>query len=1077
MTPSPAIPVPRLTAILAADAVGYSLLMAADDRLTVELLDAARAVFRQVADSHHGRVVDMAGDSVLIAFNSAESAVRCALAIQARLTARSDAQSGTLRLPFRIGVHVGDVIEKADGSVYGDGVNIAARLQALAEADEVFASQSIRDMVGSRPVADFEDVGEHQLKNVPRPLRVWRASPSRTEAQVNAALTSANGDLLRFAGRYELQPQQRRVLVDGKPASLSARAFDLLLELAKRPGDLRSKNELIEAVWPGLMVEDGKLAKQIAALRNVLGADVIITIPGRGYRFTAPIEGGRSAAPAALRVPAPLAATRSSTTLPVAAAPEAPKLQNNLPATLTPLLGRAEDLAALRELIDQHRLVSIIGAGGMGKTTVAQHLTASRQGSYRHGVCWVELATIANAEALPATIGRAIGVHIGDGEPLAGLCDALRPLTMLVALDNAEQVVDGVARVVQAVLDQAPALHFIVTSQSPLKLAAERIYRIGALAVPQGPLPATQALEFGAVALFTERAQAADARFSLSETNAPAVIDLCRQLDGLPLAIELAASRVPMFGVQRLVASMGDRLKVLTSSRNRLATARQQTLRAALEWSHGFLDERERAVFRRLAVFAGSASLSMVQQVVPDPAGQGDLDEWAMLDALALLIERSLVVAITPDAAVEPRYRLLDTPRVFAWEKLREAAEEAPLRQRHAHAVAAYFFEAQGAVDSGTVRLDPWRDAMAVDLDNGREALGWARSADDAVRIVQIATAFARTLPFSAYRERMALVDEVEPLVERINDADLLALLCVTFFAASNTQPRRVLTLIRRCVSRLPSESASDTAAVRFARYSSLCVLARSEVHGGKLSAAETTLAAARELLDPMWPPIRQRKLAAAESAVAAARGDASAARRWSRQLIAFADAIGDSGVADRINLIDAELAAGDAMSATAAGVALLADLTGGRDELAIAYCHMVLGAGYLMLGDREQARRHLRAGWARAALFDLERAFADYLALLSALDGRYEAAARLAGYADACNAQAKKREPNERAAITRAAQLARASLGETIFDHLHAEGCRLRGTDIEALAFCPGLHDMVAPLIDPSLHLGSRPL
>ena len=615
-----------------------------------------------------------------------------------------------------------------------------------------------------------------------------------------------------------------------------------------------------------------------------------------------------------------------------------PKLQDNLPATLTPLLGRAEDLAALRELIDQHRLVSIIGAGGMGKTTVAHHLTASRQGGYRHGVCWVELATVANAEMLPAAIGRAIGVNIGDGEPLAGLCNALRPLTMLVALDNAEQVVDGMARVVQAVLDQAPGLRFIVTSQAPLKLAAEHTYRIGALAVPQGPLPAAQALEFGAVALFTDRAQAADARFSLSETNAAAVIDLCRQLDGLPLAIELAASRAPVFGVQRLVASMGDRLRVLTSSRNRLAPARQQTLRATLEWSHSVLDERERAVFRRLAVFAGSASLSMVQQVVPDPAGQGDLDQWAVLDALALLVERSLVVAITPDDAVEPRYRLLDTPRVFAWEKLREAAEEAPLRQRHAHAVAAYFFEVERALDSGTVRFDAWQHAMAADLDNGREALGWARSADDAVRIIQIAWAIARALPDGAFHlEGKALAYEVEPLVEHVNDAGLLWYLCATFFRPNRAQPHRVLTLIRRCVIRLPSEAASDSAEVRFARYSILCLRARFEVHCGELSAAETTLAAARELVDPTWPPIRQRRLAGCESLVAAARGDTSAARRWARQVIALDHAIGGSDVGGRLALIDAELAAGDATSATAAGVALLEELTGSRDEVGLA--------------------------------------------------------------------------------------------------------------------------------------------
>jgi hypothetical protein len=415
--------------------------------------------------------------------------------------------------------------------------------------------------------------------------------------------------------------------------------------------------------------------------------------------------------------------------------------------------------------------------------------------------------------------------------------------------------------------------------------------------------------------------------------------------------------------------------------------------------------------------------------------------------------------------------------RVLAWEKLREAAEEAPLRQRHAHAVAAYFFEAQGVLDSGTVRLDPWRHAMAADLDNGREALGWARAADDAVRIVQIMTAIARALPLGAYRERVALAYECEPLVDRIDRADLLAMLCVTVSAAiRGTQSHRVVTSIRRCVMRLPSESASDTATARFARYASLCVLARCEVHCGELSAAETALAAARELVDPTWPPIRHRTLVWSEGAVAAVRGDASAARRWAWEAIALDDAIGDSNAASRINLIDAELAAGDARSATVAGTALLAKLSGGRDEFALAYCRLVVGAGHLMLGDHEQASLHLSAGWAQAALFDIERVFADYLALLAALGERYEAAARLVGYADACNAHPNKREPNEDAAITRAAQLARAGLGDAIFENLHAEGSRLRGADIEGLAFGPGSHQTVAPPIHPSLRLGSRP-
>ena len=259
-----------------------------------------------------------------------------------------------------------------------------------------------------------------------------------------------------------------------------------------------------------------------------------------------------------------------------------------------------------------------------------------------------------------------------------------------MALDNAEQLVDPVARLCAALCEAAPGLRLVVTSQVPLKLAAERVYRIGALAVPQGALPAAQAREFGAVALFTERAQAADSRFVLTDANAPAVIELCRALDGLALAIELAAARAPMLGVQRLASSMQDRLKLLTTSRNRAAPARQQTLRAALEWSHGFLDERERAVFRRLTVFAGSGSLAMIQQVVADPAGAGELDAWAVLDALAVLVDRSLVTVLQGDDTAEPRYRLLDSPRAYALERLKEAGEEAALRRRHMQAVALW---------------------------------------------------------------------------------------------------------------------------------------------------------------------------------------------------------------------------------------------------------------------------------------------------------------------------------------------------------------------------------------------------
>lgn len=849
---------------------------------------------------------------------------------------------------------------------------------------------------------------------------------------------------LRFGpgGRFELQPLERRLLVDGEPATLGARAFDLLLELATRPGRLQTKNELIEAVWPGVVVEEGNLATQISTLRKVLGGDVIVTIPGRGYRFAAPIERA-AAAPAG---PDPAA--------PAAAPPEFARLQTNLPDRLPHLIGRTDDLAALNELVDRHALVSIIGAGGMGKTTLALHLTAARQAAYRHGVCWVELATVTDPAALPSAIAAAIGVRIGSGDPLAGLCAALRPLAMLVVLDNAEQVVDGVARVVQAVLDKAPAVQFVVTTQVPLKLPAERAYRIGALAVPQGPLAAAQALEFDAIALFVERAQAADARFVLGDANAAVVIDLCRELDGVPLAIELAAARAPMLGVQRLAASMGDRLRLLTSSRNRIAPARQQTLRAALEWSHGFLDETERTVFRRLSVFAGSASLTMIQRVVADPPGEGDLDPWAVLDALALLVDRSLAIAMTSDDATEPRYRLLETPRLFAREQLQQAGEADALRRRHAHAVAAYFdgeHEAYEYQPTGT-----WRKAMEPDLDNGREALAWALAAGDAVRSAQIAVAVSRVIGSGGYREQLAMAEAIEPLIDGVDDAGLLARLALLLVGSVGEDRQRARALVYRVVARMPPRSPGDPDGVRWAHHRALTAIADVEARCGNLAQAEAALVQARELVDPAWPPGRMWGLVQVEGACAQVRGDLAASLMWTRREIELARTWGASIEGSLANLVDAELAVGDVAQAVATGTALVASLADGRNERMLALARVNLAAALLSSDRRDLAEPHLRAGWAEAPTLNLHAFFADYLALFAALDGRGAAAARLAGYADAANARVGERQANEAAAIARATQLARGALGTDAFDRLHEEGVRLRDAEVEALAFAP---------------------
>jgi len=373
---------------------------------------------------------------------------------------------------------------------------------------------------------------------------------------------SPSHDPLRF-GRFELQRSERRLLIDSRPVLLGARAFDLLAVLAERPGELVGKNELLDRVWAGLVVEEGNIAVQVNALRKVLGADRIGTVPGRGYRFMANVE--------------------SQVLDTTAMAEPVPDLQTRLPRALPALLGRAGDLATLGALVDGHALVSVIGAGGIGKSLLVQHLLDARRRAHRHGVCWVELAGVTEAAALPSTVAEALGVRLGGGDPFEALAFAVGPLDLLLALDNAEHLRDDVGRLAARLIDAAPALKLVVTSQVRLGLATERVMRLSTLDLPPSGAGVEQARATGAVALFVDRAQAADARFALTDANVASVAAVCRSVDGLALAIELAAARAPMLGIHGLASSMGDQLKLLTRNRNRAAPARQQTLRATLE--------------------------------------------------------------------------------------------------------------------------------------------------------------------------------------------------------------------------------------------------------------------------------------------------------------------------------------------------------------------------------------------------------------------------------------------------------------------------------------------------------------
>ncbi len=544
---------------------------------------------------------------------------------------------------------------------------------------------------------------------------------------------------LRF-GRFRVDASERALWVDGEPAKLGGRAFDILLALAERRERAVSKNELLDIVWPKLVVEENNLQVHISALRKLFGAGVIATIPGRGYRFAAALDDVGEPPPRAIAEP---------TAVP-------PHVPTNLPVEPQPLYGRDADVDAARRLVEEHRLVTITGAGGIGKTRVGQAVAHALRDRYADGVWLVELAPLADAALLSAGVAQALKIQLrGVRDMRDELVDALQSQRLLLVLDNCEHLIDEVSLLAQALLTRTPQVRLLVTSQEPLKLPAEHLVRLGTLDVPAPDASAPDAIRCGAVRLFVERVQALDPRFAFDERNVTAVIDIVRQLDGLALAIELAAARVPALGVQGVRERLGERLRVLTAGA-RIALRRYQTLRAALDWSFNLLDADEQAVFRRVGVFSGGCTIEAVQQVAADDR----LDEWAVLDVVARLVDKSLVVA---DGDDRPRYRMLESARAYALEKLAAAGETDALARRHAACYAELFERNVDAWYDVRLSDDGYLAARALELDNLRAALAW--SLGDCGDTATALALLAHTAPLSLI---LPLLDESERWCETL---------------------------------------------------------------------------------------------------------------------------------------------------------------------------------------------------------------------------------------------------------------------------------------------------------------------
>ena len=1005
----------RLTVILAADAVGYTRLMADDDRATLIALDAARNVFQTAIQLHSGRVVDTAGDSVLAVFETANGAVSAALTIQEQLAAHSHAVPADRQMHFRIGIHLGDVLEKPDGTIYGDGVNIAARLQAVSEPGGVTLSHVVHGAVSSRTRDTFEDIGEQRVKNIAEPVRAYRTrrgiNGAAAPGGAPAAVTS-----YRF-GRFELRPLERRLLVDDANAPLGAPAFDLLVALAERRERVVSQSELLDLVSPGLVVESNYLGVQVTALRKLLGPEAIATIPGRGFRFTLAL-----AEDGAQRDRISPSLTNPDT----AVGPE----PFALPAMRAPLLGREEDVRALDTLLARHRLVTLLGAGGIGKTSLALEAAHARRDALRDGVAWVDLAPVSQPSMVSIAVAQALQLPSGRSEnPLPALVAGLKPLEVLLVLDNAEHLVEAVAQLADAIAGGAPGVRVLATSQSALKVDGERVFRLGALAVPDSGTSAADAMHHGAVALFVDQAQAADRNFVFDDDNVAGVIELCRQLDGLPLALKLAAARLPMLGLNGIRSRLAERLELLAGN-SRSAPSRQQTLRAALDWSHELLAAHEQIVFRRLGVFVGGFTLELAGAVASDDS----LDEWAVIDTLAALVERSLVTA---DGADPPRYRLLESAREYARLRLAESAEWADMQRRHARTMLSFFEKAYTA--GWTMSDAAMLQHHGPEVDNLRVALDWSASCDPHLA-VDLAGASSHTwLVLGLQHEHRHRCLALEPALPSHPNPSSAA----RYWEAYARSLGVLFLQTRECGLKAVAlyRSIGDARGL----YCALCAVGRSASAGGEEPRA--ALKEAESIEQPGWPA-RQRVLRLyAQSVASIFEGDYAFSRTAAETAVAVANSVGARRAAALVaNLVvAANLGLGNVDEAL--------EMSRGLIEQESRWLGGVLdwswgnySRGLLLQGRLSEARLAFarlfeccRAhDWDRWALFVRE-----YTALALA-EQRYAAAARLLGFATRAEERKGIRGPLvERSRGVAMATLASA-LDSTTLKLLLAEGALL---------------------------------